>query len=385
MKKIMNIQSNHKYWSVGLAVAFFAVASLAPAQGALAASLNYSVDTYFTLGGKTYKIPTGGQAESVVVGASTITVTTGSGQILSVQSADRYTMNNSQGLPVGCSASAGYVVVPQNTTGLVITPDTATTCNVAPASSGGGGGSTGGGGGSGAILLTTPTTTTTTTTNTTTTTTSPTHTYNPTSPTTTSTSGDNQIATIAAESKSIDGLTTAEIANAVGVTPNAGLEKAATALLSSLDGSQGLSADAKAELTAFIAYGTPSTTKLGVGERAGVLNSYFAAFGALPQTEAEWSDALKIANGRFPSKTSKPAEDRAAVNFKMVYKRTPNMSNANDKAAVNVMAYGLRSVNRNMASEAASVKAFKYAYGRNPSTARDWDVSRAIAYSGAKR
>lgn len=140
-----------------------------------------------------------------------------------------------------------------------------------------------------------------------------------------------------------------------------------------------------AAITNFLTYGTKTTLKLGAGERAGVLNSYKAAFSKLPQTEEDWRDAIKIGNGRWPSQTSAEAEARAKVNFEMVYKRSANMANANDNAAVTTMAYGLRPLPRNLNSESAAIKIFKGVFGYYPVKATAWDVVRAIAYSGAKR
>ena len=138
-------------------------------------------------------------------------------------------------------------------------------------------------------------------------------------------------------------------------------------------------------LNFFITYGTVGTKILGAGERAGVLNSYKAAFGKLPKTETEWQDAIKIAGGRWPSERNAAAETKAKTSFKKIYGREANMDNQNDNAAVTVMAYGLRPANRNLNSEKAAILAFKYFLKRTPTTAVDWDIVRAIAYSGAKR
>lgn len=145
-----------------------------------------------------------------------------------------------------------------------------------------------------------------------------------------------------------------------------------------------LSDDIK-RINLFITYGTQSTKILGEGERAGVIGSYKKAFGKLPKTEAEWSDATKIANGRWPTETSQSAIDTAKVEFKKVYLRAANMDNPNDNAAVSVIAYGLRPANRNLNSEKAAIKSFKYVYGHNPVSSLAWDIVRAIAYSGATR
>jgi hypothetical protein len=61
------------------------------------------------------------------------------------------------------------------------------------------------------------------------------------------------------------------------------------------------------------------------------------------------------------------------------------MAKANDNAAVTIMAYGLRNTVRNTDSEKASIKTFNAIYKKTPVSAIDWDIVRAIAYSGAKR
>lgn len=148
---------------------------------------------------------------------------------------------------------------------------------------------------------------------------------------------------------------------------------------------KGLTKENQYALTNFVAYGTDTTLKLGEGERAGVVNSYKSAFNKLPANEAEWSDVIKIANGRWPSAKNSLSEANAAEAFKKIYKRNPDRTNSHDDAAVTVIAYGLRPSNRNTDSEKAAIKSFKAIYGYNPSTATAWDVVRAIAYSGATR
>ena len=135
----------------------------------------------------------------------------------------------------------------------------------------------------------------------------------------------------------------------------------------------------------FIELGTPSTKKLGKGERAGVLGSYKAAFAKLPTTAKEWEDILKIGNGRWPSERSTNAESRAKISFNTIYKRVADMSQPNDNAAVTVMAYGLRPSNRNLESERTAIKLFKKIFTYNPLKSTNWDAVRAIAYSGSTR
>lgn len=146
-----------------------------------------------------------------------------------------------------------------------------------------------------------------------------------------------------------------------------------------------LEAQIQYALTNFIAYGSPDTAKLGSGERAGVVNSFRSAFGKLPENDAEWSDVIKIANGRWPSELSTTSEAMAVDVFIKIYKRIPDRTNPNDDAAITVIAYGLRPANRNTESEASAIKIFKAIYDYHPNSATDWDIVRAIAYSGAVR
>ena len=152
-----------------------------------------------------------------------------------------------------------------------------------------------------------------------------------------------------------------------------------------ISGIQGLSDNNIYALTNFVFCGTRTTLILGAGERAGVLNSYKSAFNKLPTTQSEWEDVIKIANGRWPNERSQTAEERAKLEFKKVYLRDADMDNPNDNAAVTIIAYGLRPDNRNLDSEKAAISIFKAIYGRNPVSAVDWDITRAIAYSGAIR
>jgi len=141
-------------------------------------------------------------------------------------------------------------------------------------------------------------------------------------------------------------------------------------------------------INSFITYGVDDNTKrLGEGERAAVMYSFKEAFGKLPEDEAEMADAIKIANGRWPGKTSEAAEDKAKEKFKHIYKRTANAGQVNDDAAVVVMAYGLRqkAENRNLDSERNGLKIFKDIYGYLPESTEDWNILQAITYSGATR
>ncbi|MFA5954178.1 MAG: CARDB domain-containing protein [Patescibacteria group bacterium] len=149
-----------------------------------------------------------------------------------------------------------------------------------------------------------------------------------------------------------------------------------------------ISAQTQEAITNFITYGVDDNTKkLGSGERAAVMYSYKAAFDKLPATDSELADAVKIANGRWPSEKSSESEAKAKTTFGTIYGRTPDMTNPNDNAAVTVMAYGLRqqAKNRNLNSEKNGIDIFAKIFGHAPSTTEEWNIMQAITYSGAKK
>lgn len=144
----------------------------------------------------------------------------------------------------------------------------------------------------------------------------------------------------------------------------------------------------QASINDFITYGVDDNTmRLGEGERAAVISSFRSAFHKLPENEAELADAIKIANGRWPSMKSEEAEANAQERFRDIYLRYPDMENANDNAAVTIMAYGLRqkAENRNLDSEKAGINIFRGIYQRVPESTEDWNIMQAITYSGARR
>jgi len=146
-----------------------------------------------------------------------------------------------------------------------------------------------------------------------------------------------------------------------------------------------MSQNNKYSIAMFIHTGTEATKWLGAGERAGVINSFYSAFNRMPETELDWQDTIKIANGRWPKQTSSKAKENAKVQFKKIYLRDADMNNQNDNAAVTVIAYGLRPANRNFDSEKSGINIFKGIFNYNPISAIDWDMVRAISYSGAIR
>ena len=150
-------------------------------------------------------------------------------------------------------------------------------------------------------------------------------------------------------------------------------------------GEEKIDLEARLKIIRFVTYGTKSTKELGAGERAGVVNSFKSAFLRFPLNEEDWNDVIKIANGRWPEARSNEAENRAKLEFEKIYKRSPLMRDPFDNAAVTIITYGLRPANRNLESERAALATFKLIYLHIPTSAQDWDIIRAVAYSGARR
>ncbi|MFA4833220.1 MAG: hypothetical protein WC619_00025 [Patescibacteria group bacterium] len=146
---------------------------------------------------------------------------------------------------------------------------------------------------------------------------------------------------------------------------------------------KGLSGGQVNAITNFVVYGTKNIQKLGAGERAGVLNSYKATFGKLPDTPVEWEDVIRISDGILPGKNNPAVEDKAKIEFKKVFQREADIKNSSDKNAIDTMAYGLRPEKRNLTSERAGIRIFVEVFNYLPASAQDWDIVRALAYSGA--
>jgi len=131
----------------------------------------------------------------------------------------------------------------------------------------------------------------------------------------------------------------------------------------------------------FVNYGTFSTLRLGQGERAGVVNSYREAYGHLPITECDWQNVIKIANTKLPTDRLTAREQGLVSTFQKIYGRAPN-DVLMDRIAHMVMAYGVRPQSRDLRAEWQASKVHLKLFGKLPSTASEWDINRAIAYSG---
>jgi len=200
-------------------------------------------------------------------------------------------------------------------------------------------------------------------------------------------SADTNLANVKSEAVMVSTRTRAEVAQAVGKAIDSAKEseydKSIVGKVVSSVASVAI--EVREKILTFVTYGSTTTDALGAGERGGVVNSFKEAFGKLPETDTEWEDVVKIANGRWPSQINSAREEVAEGNFKAIYLRDPDRTNPNDDAAVVIMAYGLRSRNRNLESEKAAIKIYEDIFNRVPVSATSWDAVRAIAYSGSTR
>jgi len=200
------------------------------------------------------------------------------------------------------------------------------------------------------------------------------------------TNADNVLENISTESQIISTNDTDTLLNHLGNSADNGREQNGLTKYKTILGlDKKITAGEKLTINDFIVYGTRGTQRLGAGERAAVINSYFLAYNKLPNNEAEWSDVLKIASGRWPSERSVAAENQAKVEFKKVYARNAVMTSNIDENAIMVIAYGLLPLQRNLNSEKTAIKTFRWVYGHAPVNALAWNIVRAIAYSGATR
>lgn len=379
------------------AMCLLLVASLAAANPAKAANdLTFDADTTIDLTDPDVNITvmSGSIVDSITPGAGTISVTMSNGGQLTLRSSDRKTLSNDSSFQSAfiCGDTNSELQV---TGGTGTNTFTVTVSSTACTTSSGSSSYT-------PPSSSTPTTPAPTTTETTTEPAKTTETVKTTETTETTTAAPaetaktvtaptssfaDKIKTIISEASEVLTAKVETLIAKVGGNRNLATEQTATAkyvkpLTAKISGT---TAEAQTAMTNFVVYGTVTTKVLGAGERAGVLNSFEKAYSKLPKTEIDWQDAIKIANGRFPAQQSIDQEKEALKVFGKIYKRMPDFKNANDEAALKIVAYGIRPIARKTNSEKAAIKTFKNLYGQNPSDTADWDITRAIAYSGATR
>jgi integrase len=96
-----------------------------------------------------------------------------------------------------------------------------------------------------------------------------------------------------------------------------------------------------------------------------------------------WEDIKRIANGDKPLQVCDDCSVRAMDNFFVVYSRKVNLENVYDQVAINMMAYGIRPLYRDINKELDAIHIFESIYKYRPVSTIEWDIIRAISYSGA--
>jgi len=373
-------------------IALLLIAPIIPAQAVNDASFSADTTIALTVGGvsENFTLLLGAKVDQLDVQTNSVDFTLSAGGVFTFRSTGRKGMTINPTIYEGvysCEASYSQysLTVPSNFTSgtkITITP-TEAVCSGSSSPSSGSSAPSGGGSSSGSSKKTTTTTETTITETTTAKTTTATKTVG--EPTKDST-GNVTLQQMTADAEVTASGDVNQVIAKMGVTRDTVAEaKYNKTLLPRILPTSGITAEARNVVNNFVTYGTPATKVLGASERAGVVNSFRAAFGKVPSNTAEWNDVVKIANGRWPTERSTTAESRAKSSFRAIYLRAPNMDAPNDNAAVTVMAYGLRPANRNLDSERAGIKIYTDIYGRTPVSATAWDAVRAIAYSGATR
>jgi hypothetical protein len=130
----------------------------------------------------------------------------------------------------------------------------------------------------------------------------------------------------------------------------------------------------------FIRVGTPTSLRLGEGERAGLVTSYKESFEHTPRSRADWEDVIRLANGLPPIKRNLKVENKANRLFAQIFKRSRLLNNEIDTRSFNILAYGMRPFVRNLSKEKNAISVFINEYHKRPTTNQDWNIVRAIAY-----
>jgi hypothetical protein len=117
------------------AVLLVVFASLVAFAGVVSANdLDFSANTTVTINSNSYTVSGGSSATSMVVGATTLTVTVPASGTFTLVSSDRYLLNNDQGVVQHCTDAQNSIIISGPLT-VIVTP-TASACTV-PVAGGG--------------------------------------------------------------------------------------------------------------------------------------------------------------------------------------------------------------------------------------------------------
>jgi len=146
--------------------------------------------------------------------------------------------------------------------------------------------------------------------------------------------------------------------------------------------------EVKTSLKNYLAYGTESTVRLGEGQRAATVINYTSVKGAIPQTESDIEDVLKIANNRVPLIRNSELEPKFLGNFY----RLNNIIKENDITKIDEdnlilelnqflrFSYGILPMERSIAKEKWAIELFVKNYNKLPQTDGEWRIVNSWAY-----
>jgi len=135
----------------------------------------------------------------------------------------------------------------------------------------------------------------------------------------------------------------------------------------------------------FVSYGTESIRDFAVRDRLDLVNFYKTLFDKFPKEQEDWRNIIKIFNGRWVDKRNLEKEEDFKKEFRKIYLREVDLENNYDANFIMIASYSLRIQERDLDKEKFSIEIFRKIYNRFPSSFGDWNIVRAIAYSGAKR
>jgi hypothetical protein len=173
----------------------------------------------------------------------------------------------------------------------------------------------------------------------------------------------------------------ADILGLLGKQRDLALESRLNLRLTSRVASDATSQSVLRAIRNFVTYGTPSTLRLGAGERAGAVASFRAAYGRLPADVCDWQDVVRLADTKQPTK-SRSRDLAAASTFMTVYGHDLRLGNITEAIAHSLIGYGIRPQARDLAAERKALGAFSKTFGKLPTSTVEWDTNRALAYSG---
>lgn len=317
-----------------------------------------------------YTLSSGGNVQSMTVGAGTVQVTMAASSKVGLVSTNRDSFSVSgqtsaiEAINYGCEAEQSSVQITfgssDSTQTLTITPSTIK-CTAAGSgggsggSGGSGGAGVGGGGASGAAAT-------------------------PATPATQAVPGVG-LAVPAIQANKALIADAVQLTQFLGVSRNQSLEAQSESkvVTSARQFKVTLQAEDKAVLKNFVTYGVSAETqKLGSGERLALVRDQLETLGRVSTVALD-----QLARGQKPTERSLSKEQsqlpKVLKTFEVLVGKRPSFQNPKEDCAWNTLLYRTR-YPRDLGKERDAIGKFKELYGKNPSSPFDWAVVRAKGY-----